>query len=262
MNDLKSVRKAAELLIYLASTTEPQSFTGIRTSLGMGKASAHRLLATLEDLSIVRRNAETGKYQLGITALRIGVAAGNQFELRRELRPFLSELTERSGETSNLVVLDGTRPVFIDNVESPKNLRIYSRIGRHTFPYCTSVGKVLLAHQPLEFLELTFLREPFDKRTDTSITSKEDFFKELEHIRHLGYAVDNEEAELGARCVGAPILNDSGRAIAAISISGPSARINHDHISALGRMVMEVAEKAQQSLGVVGNRTLIGHGHG
>ena len=138
-------------------------------ALKLGKATAHRFLATLEDLGLVNRSANSGQYRLGLAAIRIGVAAGNQIELRRELRPYLRDLMERTGETANLVILDGTRPVFIDNVESPQNLRLLSRIGRRTHPYCTSVGKALLAYMKPEELETILAAEPFERRTERSI---------------------------------------------------------------------------------------------
>src|SRR5690554_3164146 len=106
-SELKSVRRAIEILRYLADGTDARSFTEIREGLKLTKATANRFLTTLEDLGMVQRSAETGKYRLGMVALRIGVSAGNQMEFRMELRPFLRELTQRTGETSNLTVLDG-----------------------------------------------------------------------------------------------------------------------------------------------------------
>jgi DNA-binding IclR family transcriptional regulator len=245
--DLKTVHRAFEILLYLSSSSEPRSFTDIRTALGLGKATTHRFLASLEELGMLKRDLETAKYRLGLTALRIGIAAGNQIELRKDMRPFLQELTERTGETSNLAVLESTKPVFIDNVESPKSLRMFSRVGRHTFPYCTAVGKALLAYQRPELLGTIFENEPFIQHTSASIRSREAFLEELARVRELGYAVDNEEGEAGARCVGAPIFNHLGQVIAAISVSSPSARIAEEQLPQLGEIVREVASRASAS---------------
>jgi DNA-binding IclR family transcriptional regulator len=250
--ELKSVRKAFAIVTYLASRTEPCSFTQIRSALKLGKATAHRFLATLEDLGLVNRSANSGQYRLGLAAIRIGVAAGNQIELRRELRPYLRDLMERTGETANLVILDGTRPVFIDNVESPQNLRLLSRIGRRTHPYCTSVGKALLAYMKPEELETILAAEPFERRTERSIMGRESLLKELRRVRAQGYAVDDEESESGAQCIGAPLLDHTGRAIAALSISGPASRISRSDHPRIGRIVREVAERARRALGFAG----------
>lgn len=243
-NELKTVHRAFEILLFLSGSSEPKSFSEIREALGLGKATTHRFLSTLETIGALRRDAQSGRYRLGLTALRIGVAAGNQIELRSDLRPFLQELTERTGETSNLAVLEGTKPVFIDNVESTKSLRMFSRIGRHTFPYCTAVGKVLLAYQPAEYLEKVFSAEAFVPRTNASITSRDAFLKELVKVRELGYAVDNEEGEVGARCVGAPIFDHLGHMVAAISVSSPSSRVAEEQLPQLAEIVREVAARA------------------
>lgn len=256
-NGNKSLKRAVELLLYMAASPGPLSFTQIAKATGMGKATANRFLTTLEELGMIHRHPDTGKYRLGLAALRIGIAAGNQLELRHELRPFLAELTRRTGETSNLVVWESTHPVFIDNVESPQNLRMYSRVGRQTHPYCTSVGKVFLAYRDRAFLDSIFEAVPFEARTPKSITSKEKFLQELESVRQQGYATDDEEAEVGARCVGAPIFDSTGQVIATISISGPSSRISQDQFPELGQLVREVAIKAQTNLGFSGVRSPI-----
>ncbi|MEX2536954.1 MAG: IclR family transcriptional regulator [Trueperaceae bacterium] len=249
-SDIKSIHKARDILLFLASSHEGRTFTEIRQALDIGKSTAHRFLTTLENTGLVRRTADDGRYYLGLVALRIGVAASNQLELRKSVRPFLTSLAQRTGETSNLVVLDGTRPVFIDNIESSNNLRIYSRIGRHTSPYATSSGKALLAYQAPAYLEQVLVSEGFERRTENSIVLRDDFLAELETVRKQGYAVDDEEGELGARCVGAPILNGSGVALAAISISGPSARVSKERVPELAQIVMEVAQQVQRALGV------------
>ncbi|MEX2540619.1 MAG: IclR family transcriptional regulator [Trueperaceae bacterium] len=249
-SDIKSIHKATAVLLFLASSHEGRTFTEIREALGIGKSTAHRFLATLENNGLVRRTRDDGRYYLGLVALRIGVAAGNQLELRKSIRPFLTELTQRTGETSNLVVLDGTKPVFIDNVESTNTLRIYSRVGRHTSPYATSAGKALLAYQSPTYVEEVLASEAFERRTERTIVSREVFLAELERVRRQGFAVDDEEGELGARCVGAPIINGPGIALAAISISGPSARVSQQRVPELARIVVEVAEHAQRALGI------------
>jgi DNA-binding IclR family transcriptional regulator len=216
--------------------------------LEISKATANRLLATLEDTGMVRRHPETGKYALGLAALRIGIAAGNQIELRRDLRLSLTELMQRTGETSNLVIFDATCPVFIDNVESIHTLRMYSRVGKRTSPYCTAAGKAMMAFQSRDFVEQVFKVEPFEKRTPNTINDRQAFLEELDRVKEQGYAIDDEEGEMGARCVGAPILNHSGCAVAAISISGPSSRVTKAKIPELARIVCEVAERALRSL--------------
>jgi len=243
------VRRAVDILKYLASDVEPRSFTEIRTALRLEKSSANRFLATHEEAGMVQRSPETGRYRLGLAALRIGTVAGNQIELRRITRPFLVELTQRTGETSNLGVLGDTRPVFLDNVESPQSLRMFSRIGRRASPYCTSLGKTLLAYLPPDQLRAILDQEPFETHTHKSISTPAKLQSELERIRNVGYAVDDEESERGARCIGGPLRDHSGRVVAAISISGPSSRISPADVPRLGAIVRDVAERASLSMG-------------
>lgn len=224
------------------------TLSDISERLEIHKSTALRMLCTLEKLNCVVHDNDTGKYRLGIHLLELGSTFLEGVDLRREAKPYLEELSAASGEIVHLAILDGESVVYIEKIEAPQVLTLYSRVGRRAPATCTAVGKVLLAYADCEFKD-RISRGSFMKYTDQTITDPEIFLQELEKVRKNGYAIDNEEHEKHVRCVAAPIWNHEGQAVAAVSITGPSVRMTLERIQELAPVVVSTALDISRRLG-------------
>ena len=187
---------------------------------GLPQGTAHRLLQGLQHRGYVRHDASR-KYSLGTAALRLADAA--QRSLARSARPFLDQLVAVSGETANLAVLEGDDVVYVAQVSSPHTLRMFAEVGRHVPPHSTAVGKVLLAAMPRERALAVVRRTGLARRTPHTITEPEAFAAELDLVAGQGWAADEEEQEIGVRCVAVPV-GPARSGVAALSVSGPADR--------------------------------------
>lgn len=155
-----------------------------------------------------------------------------------------------SRETVHLGVLDEWDVVYIDKIESSQPLQMYSRIGRHAPLHCTALGKALLAFQPDEFMD-RFLRRRLKAYTPSTLTDPARVRNELEHVRGVGYALDNQEFGVGLSCVAAPLRDHTRGVVASLGIAGPTVRLGHDRIPRLATLVREAAADASAALGFV-----------
>ncbi len=207
---------------------------------GLSPSTAHRLLATFVEADYVTRGKDRNSYVLGH---RIVAVAGSvqlrTAHLRVLVRPHLEAIAEESGETVNLVALDGRSSVYIDQVEGSRMLRMSIRVGS-TFPANTSASaKAILAFQNSDdALRLIFSNQHAKRYTRRTIVDEGLFRAELQHTRERGYAIEREEIEDGISCIAAPILGRTGAALAAISVPGPTTRILHPAPERLGAMLL------------------------
>jgi len=216
--------------------------------LGYSKPTTHRILRTLTRRGFLRVDDETGLYTLGVANLRLGMAFLDQLDLRREALPVLTQLCERTRETVHLGVLSGAAVVYIDKVESPQAVRMFSRVG-HTMPaYSTGIGKAILAYLPTEELR-AILPARLPPRTPSTITSRARLEEHLAEVRGHGYSTDDVENEDGIRCVGAPVFDHTGAVCAGISIAGPATRITPERFPELGELVKETALAVSRRVG-------------
>lgn len=225
--------------------------TEIAQKAGLPKATAYRLLRALEEESFVQQTADH-RYQLGTLLLTLGRAVLDRLELSEVARPFLAELREAVQETVHLGVLQGADVVYVDKVLGPHAIQMYSRIGRRVPAYCGALGKSLLAHIPEEQLEEKLETVEFVKRGPNTVTSKAALLELLAEVRRQGYAVDDEETEAGVRCVGAPIFDHTGSVVAAVSVTGTTARISPGDVPDLAAKVIESANAISKALGFAG----------
>ena len=168
-------------------------------------------------------------------------------EIVKVARPYIEELVEKCDETVDLGVYDKNEVVFVDKKESTRSVRMVSSIGKRLPLHCTGTGKALLAFLPESEIDKVISRG-LARYTDNTITTPEDLRRELAKIRTDGYAVDRQEFEMGVKCVGAPVLDPDGRAVAAISIAGPAARITDERIPSLAEMVKAAADRISRDL--------------
>lgn len=242
---VQSVDRAIDLLETLARSEGPMGVGEIAAATGLPQGTAHRLLRSLQTRGYVRHDGSR-KYSLGAAAFLLGDAA--QHSLARSARPHLSALVELAGETANLAVLEGDDVVYLAQVPSPQTLRMFAEVGRHVPPHSTAVGKVLLAGLPREQALGVLGRRGLAAMTPNSITDRDRFCEELDATAARGWASDEEEQELGIRCVAVPVGRD-GRVLAALSVSGPAERFAGSSRAGLVDEMTAVAAEFAEELG-------------
>jgi len=225
------ISKVLRVLEALRSSPAGLSLRGICAETGINKSTAYRFLAHLEREGYLFRD-DGGTYVVGPTLLGLAGGATYQTALRKISRPILQKLWNVTSETVNLGILDGQHVYYLDVLQSPHAFRMASHAGMWRPLYCTAMGKVLAAWLSADDRKHVLSCLRFERVTPHTITQIPRLEKELQKVRQSGYAIDNEEAVLGARCIAAPVLLASGKAAAAISISGPTTRIDGANMSA------------------------------
>jgi len=246
---VQSVARALTLLDALGESRSEVGIAELSKQVGFHVSTAHRLLATLIAQGYARQNPETGRYGLGAKAFHLAESYLGQMDLRRIVRPILERLSHETGETANLVILDGREAFYLDKVESPQSLRIFSRIGRRAPLHCTAAGKVLLAGRSWPEAQRMLGRNPLEQFTPRTIVSEEVLRRQLETARTESVAVDREECEEGATCIAVPVRNARGETVAAMSISGPTLRMHPERIGELMPAVVRMGSEASERLG-------------
>ncbi len=252
-NLVQTIERASSILDILGQSPQGISIRELSTKIKLPKGTTHRLLSSLSYFGYVHRDPKTRSYFLGLKLVELGQLLLSQLDLRKEAEPFLRDLAERTKETVHLVFLDRNEIVYIDKLETdqnPSGLRMASRVGLRNPAHSCAVGKVLLADLPEEALNNFIKEKGLAKRTENTIANPTQLKEHLSLVRAQGYAIDDEENEKGIRCVAAPIRNEAGRAVAAVSISGPAFRITKKVIQeSLKKEVIETALKISQRLG-------------
>jgi DNA-binding IclR family transcriptional regulator len=245
-----TVTKAISILDILAlKTDQGVSLAELCSLIEIPKSSMHRYLVTLQELGLAERKSND-RYYLGTKIIEMAGTYLIKSDLRNDSQEILNELAEMTGETIHLAVPSGTEVVYIAKVESKHALSMFSYIGARLPMHCTALGKAILAFSDRYLLQAV-LSGPLMRRTPNSITFVKALEDELKLIRSRGYAFDNEENEIGIRCVGAPIFDYTTKPIGAISISAPSDRMDQERCNSLGPLVLKAAQKVSRRKGYV-----------
>jgi DNA-binding IclR family transcriptional regulator len=215
---------------------------------GIHKSTAHRFLKHLERERYLIRTA-AGAYLIGPRLAQMSARGNHEATLQAVARPILWELWKSTQETVNLAVLDQGEVLYVDVMESPHEFRLSSRVGTRRSLHITALGKTLAAFLPAEVRENILSTITFQPVTPRTIGNLVQFRQELEKIRQQGYAVDDEEAVQGARCVSAPILSSKREPVAAVSISGPITRVSLNQVAALAEAVGAAARAISSAMG-------------
>jgi DNA-binding IclR family transcriptional regulator len=248
---IQAVINALELLDQFKGDIHELGVTELSKRLGLHKNNIFRLLATLESKGYIEQNKLNENYRLGVKCLELGQNYLKQTGLLRQARPIMEELVSKCNENAYLSVLRGQKVVYIDVVEANQPVRVVSRIGAQLPPYCCASGKAQVAAlvEIGEDIE-KYVALPLKAITANTRTNIEDFKKDLQFVAENGYAIDDEEVDIGVRCVGAAIRDYTKRVIGAISISGPLNRMDFERIeNELGPLVVESARKISEKLG-------------
>jgi DNA-binding IclR family transcriptional regulator len=249
-DSVQSLERAFDLLEALASGGE-LGVTELANRTGLVPSTAHRLLHTLAKRGYVSQSTESGRYLLGYKVVEVASGLERRLErLRVVARPHLEGIQRATGETVNLVVLDADRVVYVDQVEGSRSVRMFTTVGTSVPAHTTGAGKAMMAAGPPEGAAALYAdREPLERLTAHTLVTLEALEDDFVRIRRRGYAVDNEEHEEGVGCVATPVFDHGGRVCAAISVSGPSARVLHDNTAALGALLVEHAAAVSVALG-------------
>lgn len=221
----------------------------ISRHLGLHKSSASRIASTLVSLGYLRPALSGSGFQLGGKFARLGSLAAANTSLTMVAEPIMRELAELTGETSHLGALDGADAVTFGLVDGSFTLRLHSWVGKRSPAHLTSMGKVLLAGLTDRALDRLYPSEDLVAPTPYSISTKSALKGILSKIKSTGYAIDNEELELGLRCVAAPIYGHDNRVIASLTVAGSSARIQLTNIASYAEKVVAAADAISRELG-------------
>jgi DNA-binding IclR family transcriptional regulator len=214
----------------------------------LAKSTVHRLATTLIEARLLEQNPQTCKYHLGLAVFELGACVANQMDVAKVSVPYLEALMERTGETVHLAIIDEGEVLYINKIESRHTIRMYSRVGRRGPVYCTGVGKAMLAFQEADKIEQV-IAAGMVAHTEHTLVKPEALQSNLAEIRKLGYAIDDEEIEIGLRCVAAPVSDHTGKVIASISVAGPSQRLTKERLLAYAPDLVSTADTISQRLG-------------
>lgn len=249
---VQSVERAFDVLEALAGADGDLGLTAIIQATGLPLATVHRLLGTLGARGYIRQDPVSRRYVLGPSVLKLREPSARLFGVWAQ--PHLAELADLSRESANLAVLDGDHAVYIAQAAGPRRLRMFTQVGNRVLPHSSAVGKVLLAFGPRGRAEQIIDRTGLPRRTAATITDRPSFLAELDTIARRGFAVDAGEEEEAVRCIAVPVFL-VGEAVAALSVSGPAARLDdgdQEHlVSEMTRISTELAASLQAGTGTV-----------
>jgi len=247
-NAVRSVDRAAALLLALGESQGEAGVTELARRLGLHKSTASRLLATLEKRGLVEQDDETGKYRLGIVVLRLAETAERTLDLRSLAMPELDRLARATRETTGLGVLDGDRLLTVAQADGPNLVAMGDWTGRSVAPHSVASGKVLMAALPEREI-MRLVRRGLDQFTDRTITQLEPLLEELARVRRRGYATAFGEYESGLNAVAAPVYDSRGQIAAAVDVWGPAFRVTPARVPELVAQIRASAAAVSVRLG-------------
>jgi DNA-binding IclR family transcriptional regulator len=247
-NAVRSVDRAAALLLALGESQGEAGVTELARRLGLHKSTASRLLATLEKRGLVEQDEETGKYRLGLVVIRLAERAERTLDLRAIAMPELDRLARVTHETTGLGVLDGDQLLTVAQADGPNLVAVGDWTGRWVPLHSVASGKVLMASLP-EREVLRLVRRGLDRFTDRTITQLEPLLEELARVRRRGYATAFGEYDAGLNAIAAPVHDARGQVIAAVDVWGPAFRVTPHRIPELVGQIREAAGAVSVRLG-------------
>lgn len=245
---IQALDRAVSILKVLADR-EGMSLTELADASGQAPATVYRVLSTFEAHGVVEVDPATQLWFVGQEAFRIGSAFLGRTSLVEQARGVMHALMAETGETANLAIADGGQVVFISQVETHEPIRAFFRPGTRGPIHASGIGKALLAHLPAEAVDRIVREQGLAAFTAQTITNRTALDRALAEIRAAGFAVDDGERTEGMRCVAAPIFNEFREAIAGVSVSGPTVRMNRVSVEALGARVRAAADRITRAIG-------------
>lgn len=245
---INSLQRGLSLLNLFAGAENALNFAEIAGLSDLPPSTLHRFLVNLQSAGYLSCD-EGGSYRLGVSCVFLGQAAIGSFDIRLMAKPYLRELNRRTRETVHLAVRNGISAVYVEKIDSPEPLRIYSKIGFSVPLHCTAVGKVLLAYLPPAEQSLLLEGLKLKRFTVNTAGSLQELQAELQRVRKNGYACDLEEHEPHIRCIAAPVWDHAGTVRAGLSVTGPAVRMTMARLRELAPSIQEAGLAISQDLG-------------
>lgn len=247
-NTIKSLDRAMQVFEHL-STTTGATLSEIAADLGQSPATVYRILITLEGRGLVEFDPGDQVWHIGAQAFVVGARYLRRTSLVERARPILRGLMEATGETANLGIARGANVLFVSQVETHETIRAFFPPGTLSPLHASGIGKALLSGMDGEALNRFLARSHLERFTARTICDRDALLAELQAIRQRGFAIDDEEKSLGMRCVAAAVFDANGEAIAGLSVSGPTSRMDHSRIAGYGAAVAEAAGRLSAAMG-------------
>ncbi|MGT2499880.1 IclR family transcriptional regulator [Bradyrhizobium guangxiense] len=248
---VQSVDRALSIIETLAEDDEGYRLSDLAIRTGLSTSTVHRLLATLESRRFVQFDRAASKWHVGSRAFTVGASFARRRNFSTQAMPYLRKLRDLTRETANLAVVDDEFIIVLTRMESREIMRSLTQVGGRVAMVTSGVGKAVLATYSDEDVGAVIRHHGMPRLTEKSIVRPSDLFRELEKIRKQGFALDDEEACMGLRCIAAVVYNDCAEPLAAISVSGMTSRLTDHRLPEVGQIVREVAGELTVALGGV-----------
>ncbi len=246
--NVRAVERALQILSAFDDEHQERGVSDIAELMGLHKATVHRIITTLLNWGYLERAEDGEKYRLGLKLAATGLLVVQRLDFRREALPYMRQLTETFKENCDLAVLDQGEIFGVEVVPSNQAVMIASRIGFRMPAHCSASGKVFLAFLP-DAERDRLLSRPLEYHTANTITSAEELRRQLAQVRQNGYAIDDEELEVGVRAIGVPIRNREGEVVAALSIPGPTSRMTKERVAELTAALLDASAAVSARMG-------------
>lgn len=249
VSSVQSVERALNIIEILQDIPNGLGVTELSHRLDVSKSTAHRLLMSLYNKGFVQQDLQTEKYYLGLKFIELGQVVTDNLDIRKVAAPYLRQLTELTGETAHLAIMDKNEIVYIDKLESSATIRMFSNIGKRAPIHCTGIGKAIFAFLEDPEIERIIKETGLPKYTEKTRITRVDMLQDIKEIRARGYSIDDEEHEAGIKCSAAPIFNHKQEVVAGISVAGPIMRVTEDKLEMMASEVLKVSTEISRLLG-------------
>ena len=245
---VRSLQRALTLLEELAKSRHGLTLSELARKLRLPKSTTHCLLLTLERCGYLHRGEQSDRFMFGLKLFGLANMAPLGINLREEARPHLRALMDLTRLTVHMAIMDRSEVVLVEKIEPLGPLRVATWVGKRMDAHCTGVGKAIIANFTEEELDRLLKEHGLPRHNENTIVSPKRLKNHLAEIRKLGYSVEDEEDEIGARCIGAPLVDSRGKVLGAISVCGTTEEITPTNLSFLSQRVMQTASAISQRL--------------
>lgn len=249
---VQSVDRSLCILEVLSDYEDGLGITEIAEKVDLHKSTVYRLLNTLVWKGYIKQNKNTSKYGLTLKLFELGNKKVEKMDFVTIAQPYLKELMEKTNEVVHLVVREENEIMYLAKVEPQKSMKMYTRIGMRKPMYCTAMGKAMMSQMSEEEVEEIWNSSDIKKLTENTIVDIEKLKESLSEIRKKGYAVDDQEVEIGIRCIGTVVKDHKNNVSGAISLSSSIITFTEDKIEYFSKMILECANKISKELGYRG----------